>query len=413
MTSDSRLSRRLGTGDAVVVGLGAMIGTGVFVVWQPAAARGGRWLLVGLALAAFVAFCNATSTAQLAAVHPRAGGAYHYGRERLGPRWGALAGYAFLIGKLASSATAALAVGAYFWPEQQRLVAVGSVIAVLTINLAGVEKTARATRLLLTLVLLVLTTLVTVGLAGTAAPATRPDALDHVGVVGVLGSAAVLFYAFAGYARITVLGEEVRDPRSIPRAVVIGLSIALALYSAVGWVVLDALGPDRTAASEQPLQAVARVVGADWLVPAVVVAAGVAAMGALLSLMAGVSRTAFAMAAEGDLPARLSAVHPARKVPYAAEITAGAISCLFALTGDLVGTLSVSAFTVLVYYTIANAAALRLQPAERRWPRWLAVTGLVAGAALALSLPPPAIGIGAVTLVVAMLARELVLRLGR
>lgn len=413
MTSDSRLSRRLGTGDAVVVGLGAMIGTGVFVVWQPAAARSGRWLLVGLALAAFVAFCNATSTAQLAAVHPRAGGAYHYGRERLGPRWGALAGYAFLIGKLASSATAALAVGAYFWPEQQRLVAVGSVIAVLTINLAGVEKTARATRLLLTLVLLVLTTLVTVGLAGTAAPATRPDALDHVGVVGVLGSAAVLFYAFAGYARITVLGEEVRDPRSIPRAVVIGLSIALALYSAVGWVVLDALGPDRTAASEQPLQAVARVVGADWLVPAVVVAAGVAAMGALLSLMAGVSRTAFAMAAEGDLPARLSAVHPARKVPYAAEITAGAISCLFALTGDLVGTLSVSAFTVLVYYTIANAAALRLQPAERRWPRWLAVTGLVAGAALALSLPPPAIGIGAVTLVVAMLARELVLRLGR
>lgn len=413
MTFDSRLSRRLGTGDAVVVGLGAMIGTGVFVVWQPAAARSGRWLLVGLALAAFVAFCNATSTAQLAAVHPRAGGAYHYGRERLGPRWGALAGYAFLIGKLASSATAALAVGAYFWPEQQRLVAVGSVIAVLTINLAGVEKTARATRLLLTLVLLVLTTLVTVGLAGTAAPATRPDALDHVGVVGVLGSAAVLFYAFAGYARITVLGEEVRDPRSIPRAVVIGLSIALALYSAVGWVVLDALGPDRTAASEQPLQAVARVVGADWLVPAVVVAAGVAAMGALLSLMAGVSRTAFAMAAEGDLPARLSAVHPARKVPYAAEITAGAISCLFALTGDLVGTLSVSAFTVLVYYTIANAAALRLQPAERRWPRWLAVTGLVAGAALALSLPPPAIGIGAVTLVVAMLARELVLRLGR
>ncbi|MGH8827756.1 MAG: APC family permease [Jiangellaceae bacterium] len=413
MTSDSRLSRRLGTGDAVVVGLGAMIGTGVFVVWQPAAAQAGRWLLVGLALAAFVAFCNATSTAQLAAVHPRAGGAYHYGRERLGSRWGALAGYAFLIGKLASSATAALAVGAYLWPEQQRLVAVGSVIAALTINLAGVEKTARATRFLLAFVLIVLVTLVTVGITGTAAPATRPDALDDVGAVGVLGSAAVLFYAFAGYARITVLGEEVRDPRSIPRAVVIGLSIALVLYSAVGWVVLDALGPDRTAASEQPLQAVARVVGADWLVPGVVAAAGVAAMGALLSLMAGVSRTAFAMAAEGDLPARLSAVHPSRKVPYAAEITAGAISCLFALTGDLVGTLSVSAFTVLVYYSIANAAALRLQPEERRWPGWLAVTGLVAGAALALSLPTSAIGIGAVTIVVAMLVRELVLRRGR
>src|SRR5215204_3146774 len=104
MQPESRLSRRLGTADAVVVGVGAMVGTGVFVVWAPAADRAGGWLLPGLGIAAFVAFCNATSSAALAAVHPQSGGTYVYGRERLGHGWGALAGYAFVLGKVASCA---------------------------------------------------------------------------------------------------------------------------------------------------------------------------------------------------------------------------------------------------------------------------------------------------------------------
>ena len=97
-----QLARRLTTSDAVMVGLGAMLGAGVFAAFGPAAEVAGAGLLVGLALAAAVAFANATSSAQLAALYPQAGGTYVYGRRRLGERVGVLAGIAFVIGKTAS-----------------------------------------------------------------------------------------------------------------------------------------------------------------------------------------------------------------------------------------------------------------------------------------------------------------------
>ncbi|WP_166355844.1 APC family permease [Phytoactinopolyspora limicola] len=412
---ESRLSRQLGTADAVVIGLGAMIGTGVFVVWQPAAEKAGSWLLLGLGIAAVAAFCNATSTAQLAAVHPRAGGAYHYGRERLGPRWGALAGYAFVVGKIASCATAALAVGTYLWPRHAVVVALAAVTLLTAINLAGVQKTVRTARVILIGVVAVLVVVAVTGLAGAEnEPLVTTTPLDAVTPLGVLGSAAVLFYAFAGYARITVLGEEVRDPaRSIPRAVTIGLALVLVLYFAIGAVVLAVLGAEGTAATEQPLRAVADTVDAGWLVPVVTAAAGVAALGALLSLLAGVGRTSFAMAAEGDLPRPLAAVHPVRKVPYVAELGAGIVTAIAVLSGDLVQTLSISAFAILVYYAVANLAAWRLAPNERRWPRWLSGLGLVMCVGLALSLPPRLVALGALALGMMLLLRSVVLNVRR
>ena len=392
----SRLDRRLTTSDAVVLGLGAMVGTGVFVVWAPAADRAGAWLLAGLGVAAVVAFCNAVSSAQLAAVHPQSGGAYVYGRERLGPAWGAAAGYAFVAGKVASCAAAALAVGTYLWPDQARAVGVVAAVAVTAVNLAGVTKTARTTRWLLAVVLAVLAGAVAVALGG-----DRPDAgqragiVDTVGPPDVLGAAALLFFAFAGYARIATLGEEVRDPRrTIPRAVLIALAGALGLYLVVGATLLVVLGPDRTASTTRPLVELVEVAGAEWLAPVVVVGAGIAALGALLSLVAGVSRTAFAMAAEGDLPRMLDAVHPTRKVPHRAEVVVGGAVVAAVLTGGLVGAVAFSAFTVLLYYAVTNAAALRLRPDERLWPRAIPVVGLVGCLVLAATLPPATVALG-------------------
>ncbi|TDC46098.1 APC family permease [Jiangella ureilytica] len=413
---DSRLSRRLGTTDAVAVGLSAMIGTGVFVAWQPAASAAGAWLLAGLAVAAFVAFCNATSTAQLAAVHPQAGGAYHYGRLRLGEFWGALAGYAFVLGKSASCATAALAAGAYLWPEQDVLVALVAVVVVTAVNLAGVTKTARVGAVLVGIVVVVLAVVVVTGLTGAGVAPSWPDgpAPDGAadGVLGVLGSAAVLFYAFAGYARITTLGEEVRDPASIPRAVVVSLTAVLVLYAVVGLTVLLVLGAEGTAAAVDPLRAVAAAAGAGWLEPVVASAAAVAALAALLSLQAGVGRTAFAMASSGDLPRPLAAVHARRRVPHRAELASAAVTVLFVLVGDLATTLAASAFAVLVYYAVANTAAWRLSAAERRWPRWLSAAGLVTCVLLALSLPWRTVAAGAAVLAAVMLARWVVQRDG-
>src|SRR3982750_4077347 len=118
------LRRRLTLADAVVVGLGAMIGAGVFTAFAPAAAAAGAGLLPALAVAAVVAWCNATSSARLAARYPESGGSYVYGRERLGPFWGYLAGWSFVVGKTASCAAMALTVGAYLWPPHPHVVAV-------------------------------------------------------------------------------------------------------------------------------------------------------------------------------------------------------------------------------------------------------------------------------------------------
>ena len=105
-----------------------MIGAGVFAAIGPAAEAAGSGLLIGLAVAAVVAYCNATSSAQLAAIYPASGGTYVYGRERLGPLWGFLAGWGFVVGKTASCAAMALTFGAYAGPDARRApLAVGAV----------------------------------------------------------------------------------------------------------------------------------------------------------------------------------------------------------------------------------------------------------------------------------------------
>src|SRR6476620_2894446 len=154
VSTQPALARRLGLGDAVVIGLGSMIGAGVFAAYAPAARAAGAGLLVGLALAAVVAYCNATSSAQLAAAYPRAGGTYLYGREVLGDGWGYLAGWGFLVGKTASCAAMALTVAAYVAPQAwQRPVAAAVVVVLALVNCAGITRTALLTRVIVSLVL--------------------------------------------------------------------------------------------------------------------------------------------------------------------------------------------------------------------------------------------------------------------
>ncbi|MFG2055461.1 APC family permease [Micromonospora sp. NPDC048930] len=383
------LTRRLGVPDAVVIGLGSMLGAGVFVVFAPAAAAaGGAGLLAALALAGFIAWCNATSSARLAARYPESGGTYVYGRERLHPFAGFLAGWGFVVGKTASCAAMALTIGAYLWPGRARLVAVLAVLAVTAVNLRGIGKTATATRVLVGLVLTVLTVV-----AVTGAPHVSLDRLDGVaetGTRGVLTAAGLLFFAFAGYARIATLGEEVRDPRrTIPRAVPLALGVVLAIYLVLAVVALGVLGEQRLAASAAPLADVVRVAGLSGLAWLVRAGATVAVTGVLLSLLAGVGRTALAMARRRDLPGALAAVHPRYKVPHRAELAVAAVVIVVVSLGDIRGAIGFSSCTVLVYYAIANASALTLgrEPGSRIPVQLLAALGLVGCLVLAVSLP--------------------------
>ena len=403
MASDppSRLTRRLGTADAVVVGLGAMVGAGVFAAIGPAAAAAGWWLLAGLVLAAAVAAANASSSAQLAAVHPESGGTYVYGRERLGEAWGFLAGWAFVVGKTASCAAMATTFGAYLWPGGATWVGVAAVLVLTAVNLCGVSRTVVATAVMLVVVLASLGAVVVGGVVGGLSwPATTDGRSASVSVRDVLGSAGLLFFAFAGYARIATLGEEVRDPvRTIPRAVPIALGLATVVYAVVAVVALAAVGPDVLARSDAPLVDVVRH-GLPALEPLVVLGAAVASLGVLLSLLAGVGRTAFAMADRRDLPAALAHVGARSRVPDRAQVALAAVVVAVVLTVDLRGSIGASSFAVLAYYAITNASAWRMEPSERRWPRWVSGVGAVGCVVVALSLPASGVAAGVVLLAV-------------
>lgn len=399
------LERRLGVTDAVLTGLGAMLGAGIFVTLAPVAATAGSAMPAALVLAAGVAYCNARSSARLAAEYPTAGGTYAYGREELGDVWGHLAGWSFVVGKTASCAAMALTAGHYLWPAHAHAVAVAAVLILTAVNCFGVGKSALAIRVIVTLVVVVLVLVIAVGISS---PASTRDqlTLDGWTASGVFGGAGLWFFALAGYARIATLSEEVRDPeRTIPRAITISFVIVLTLYAAITATALRVLGPATLSASTAPLVDVVHEAGRAGLAPVVRIGAAVAALGALLTLILGVSRTTLAMARDRHLPHQLAAIHPRYSVPRRAEIAVGLIVAILAATVDVRGAIGFSAFSVLIYYAIANASAWTLarridRPRDMTAARATAVLGLAGCLTLSFSLSVDTVVAGVVVLLV-------------
>ncbi|TQM06099.1 amino acid/polyamine/organocation transporter (APC superfamily) [Pseudonocardia kunmingensis] len=401
--------RRLGFGDAVVLGLGSMLGAGVFASFGPAAAAAGSGLLIALAVVAVVAYCNATASARLAAVYPESGGTYVYGRRRLGPVWGFTAGWGFVVGKTASCAAMALTFGAYAWPANRVPPAVAAVLVLTAVNYRGVAKTAGLTRVLVAATLLALVVVVIAGLGGGAADPANLTGWTGGGVTGIGQAAALLFFSFAGYARIATLGAEVRDPATtIPRAIPVALGVVLVVYAVIAVTALLSVGPDGLAAAAAPLAAVAGSGTLAFLAPVVQVGGAVASAGVLLSLIAGIGRTTLAMARDHELPAVLGAVHPRFRVPHRAELVLGAVVVVIVLVTDVRGAIGFSSFAVLVYYAITNAAAFTLGPDQsphRGRLRAVTVVGLLGCLGLAFTLPPVTVAIGVVVLAVGVAGR--------
>lgn len=413
MSVQPGLARRLGTGDAVMIGLGSMVGAGIFAAFTPAAAAAGAGLLIGLAIAAVVAYCNATSSAQLAAQYPTSGGTYVYGRERLGQWPGFVAGWGFVIGKTASCAAMAMTFAAYAVPGPwQKPVAVAAVLALAAINYFGVTRTAAATRVIVSFVLVVLAVVIVAGLTSGAPALDGAEGLRiQGGWYGVLQSAGLLFFAFAGYARIATMGEEVKDPqRTIPRAILTALGLALVIYVLIAASVLMTLGASSVASSATPLADVVTARGWAGAEPLVRIGAAAAALGALLALVAGVGRTSLAMARHQDLPRWLAAVHPRHQVPHRAEITLALVVSGIILVADLRDAIGFSSFGVLVYYLIANIAAATQEGPHRRYTKAWQGLGAIGCVVLVATLPPTSILAGAAVLAVGLVYRLIRLR---
>ena len=379
MTSPpSRLHRVLGLRAATAVGLGAMLGTGVFAVWTPAYALAGPWIIAALALAAAVASLNAVSTVRLAREVPESGGAYAYGRAFLGRPAGIAAGYAFVIGKSASAGAAALTIGAYVWPGHERLVGLVAVAAALALDLRGIVRSVRVTAALVAIVLAVLTVLAVAWWSSGPVPVPAATPAPHA--MQLLAAAGLLFVAFAGYARVTVLGEEVRDPvRTIPRAVIASFAVVIVVYGVIAVTVVSAVASG-VVLDQAPLTSIASSVGGEGLRLLVRAGAVVAAGAVLLSLLAGIGRTVFAMAAQGDAPRPLAAIASRTRTPYRAEVVAAALAALVVLVGGIGFALGLSAVTILTYYAVAHLASWR------RGPRLIPLAGLILCALIVVGL---------------------------
>lgn len=398
---------RLRLPGAVAIGLGSMIGAGAFTALGIAASvTGGSapLLFTALALAVLTAACNALSTAQLATVHPDSGGTYVYGRRQLSAWAGFLAGWGFVTGKTASVAAMAMTVGLYVFPDNPgpaRAAAVGAVLVLTAVALAGATRTAQVTVALLVPVVAVLGLTIASGLIGSPVTGSADEAtgLAEASPASVLTAAGLLFFAFAGYARVATMGEEVERPRrTVPRAVLIALSVVVLLYVLLAAALLRILGPAGLAVSPAPVRAALEAsLGIGWGLAALV-AAALACAGAMLNLLAGISRTAMAMAREADLPRPLARTSDRTGVPWVGQVAVAVAVCLLVLTTDVLTVVGFSSFGVLVYYAVANLAALTLGPVpgsgreHARRPlrvlRAVNVLGVVLCAALAFMLPP-------------------------
>jgi basic amino acid/polyamine antiporter, APA family len=402
------LRRRLGLLDAVGIGFGAIIGAGIFVVTGVAAAIAGPALLLGLLLAGAAAAANALTSAQLAAEYPRSGGTYEYGNRVLGPWAGFVAGWMFLASKIAAAGTVALGMGGYLgWllPDvSPRAAAVGAIGCFTLLNYGGIRRTSTVNLLIVAVSLGALLIFAAVAGLDFAGENLRPFAPG--GPRSVLEAAAVLFFAYTGYARIATLGEEVRRPaRTIPLAIVITIGGSIILYLAVALAALGAVGPAPLADSPAPLLIAAQAAHRPWLL-AVVATGGITAMlGVLLSQILGLSRMAFAMARRDDLPRWIAGVRHASGVPGRAVLLVGCSAAVVAAVGTLPGAARAASFTILLYYAIANLAALRMPAGGKRFPDAVPAFGLAACCLLAVSLPAGTIGAGAALLAAGVLYR--------
>lgn len=394
-----QLIRELGIFGATMMGLGSIVGTGIFVSIGVAAGSAGPSVILAIVLAAMVAMCNAFSSSQLAASHAVSGGTYEYGYKYLHPFLGFTAGWMFLCAKSASAATAALGFAGYlihlFKMDGMPIVPIAAAISIIftILVLSGLRQANWTNIVIVSVTLISLILFVLFGLTNLSAANLQPFfPRSENGLSGFFYAIALMFVAYTGYGRIATLGEEVKDPKTfIPLAIIITLFISAILYVAVGLVAVGTVGAGNLAQATKeqgtPLEIAARSIGMPGLGTIVAIGACTSMLGVLLNLILGLSRVVLAMGRRGDLPPIFAHVSDKRHAPSAAVVGVGiAITCL-ALLGSIETTWAFSAFTVLIYYSITNLAALYLPKEDRLFHPAFAICGLIACLFLAFWVP--------------------------
>ena len=413
MSKPNSLKRVLGLNDAVGVGLGAIIGAGIFVVTGVAAGVSGASFIVGLMIAGLIASFNGLSSAQLAAVYPQSGGTYEYGYQLLNPSFGFSAGWMFIISKLSAAGIVAIGFGSYFHqlvpaftPLTYSIVAV----VVLTIaNLVGIKKAGTVNQIIVLVTLLSLLYFIVGGIGSVKASNFTPFA--PFGIMGIAESTAILFFAFTGYARIATLAEEVVEPKkTIPRAVIITITSAIVLYAAVSVVATGAIGAEGMSQSKSPLQVASEAMSAPAISVIITIGASTAMLGVLLSQILGISRMLLAMGRRNDLPHLFEKIHSKTSVPHIGILFTSVVILAITTLGTFDFVVRAATFTILLYYSITNIAAIRQPNQQQLYSKVIPYLGLVGCVAMSISLPLNVIISGVALLAIGFAMRYFVKR---
>lgn len=393
-SSSPQLRRELGVFGATLMGLGSIVGTGVFVSIAIAIGIAGPSVIIAVAIGALVAACNGLNSAQLAANHPVSGGTYEYGYKYLNHWFGFTAGWMFLLAKTASAATAALGFAGYllnvFGVSNQIwlvLTAITAVVVLTIVVLSGIRRSNLTNMIIVSITLFSLVVFILAGLPKLVSSGWEnltPFFPTDKPIPSLLQAAALMFVAYTGYGRIATLGEEVKEPRqTIPKAIFVTMILTMLLYMSVAVVgvgvgkqVINELS-QTDASLAAPLEVIAKQGLGVPVVPTLIAVGAITAMlGVLLNLILGLSRVLLAMGRRRDVPRVVARLNSSQTTPDVAVVVVGVAIAFLVLIGDVKTTWSFSAFNVLIYYAITNFAALKLPQQERLYPQWLAWVGL-------------------------------------
>jgi APA family basic amino acid/polyamine antiporter len=379
------LRRQLPASDTVLLGVGGMLGAGVFAAFGPASAVAGTYALVGVVLAALLAACSAFSTADQARAFPGDGAGYRYTAQLLGPWPGRMAGSASIAGRLAAAAAVAGTFGAYVTPARPLLGALGVLAVAVALDAVGFRLNRTLNRVVVAIVVIVLALVVAICFAVPPPPITNAPDADQP--LGLLTSTGILVFAFLGFERITAPGldEPSFTARRLHVAIPVSLAVVLAVYLAVGAALFRQLGPTRLALSPVPL--LDAVISADgqWIVPLVAAGAAVGTVAALLGVLSGARRTVTTVAKSGDLPGIVGS-------DRVAALVGGVVAAVLAVALDSTTALAFAACAMLAYYAFTNASARILLKEDRTWPMRTACFGLGLSVLYGMTMPPLLLG---------------------
>jgi APA family basic amino acid/polyamine antiporter len=403
------LKRTLKLFDATAIGIGAIIGAGIFVVLGIAEGYAGPAVIVSMIIAGIVALFTALSFAELSSAIPKEGGTYTFAYEMIHPYFGFVSGCLWLFAQTVSGTAISLGLASYlvavFPSLSVKLVAVSAALILTVLNFVGIKYSAMVNNMLVVIKIAILSLFIVFGLFHVNVNNYSPFAPN--GPFGILQGAGFIFFAYLGFGRIAALGEEVENPkRTLPLSILLALAFSAIIYIGTGLVATGIAGYKSLAGSTSPIADAAKATGNFALVATVSLGALVATVSVLLTNLLGLSRVSFAIARNGQFPKSLAKVHTKFGTPYVSILITGTLMSVLTLIFNLTQSAAITSFAMLCTHIILHSSAIRLRRKKPdlktfKVPFYPLVPCLGIGSCVILmfSLPPEAWAVTAVAVV--------------